>query len=124
MKQFINTMTSRARSASMTGLMRAKNNSKTLGKGILDVIGTDIGSTINVSMRGMEKAAHPYTAIAGLTAGLGLMAHTSAKKTADSILEGLYPGNMLPTSRGKIGTRVSGSTPSPLQGVKFNYRRK
>jgi len=62
---------------------------------------------------------------------LTLLGFTAIAKTpgwvqnrANSALTSLYPENLLPTAQGKFGKRTDGLSQSPVQGVKFNFRRK
>jgi len=65
----------------------------------------------------------PLKTMAGFFALNGAMrTPMTTMNTANRILETVYPGNLLSTATGKTGLRAN-STPSPLQGIKFSFRR-
>jgi len=64
------------------------------------------------------------SALSGIGLTIGAKGTGWANNRINSTLQNLYPENMLPTSQGRFGKRVDGLSQSPVQGVKFNFRRK
>lgn len=80
-------------------------------------------------MGGLGAGIKTYPKTAGALGALGIAysiakAPLLGKKTADRALEGLYPGNMMPTQKGRFGQRTNNLRDSSLQGTRFNFRRK